>query len=50
MFVSLKEMKLLHWEKIVSDTSLGRWLTTIRLSPYFLPSFAIRSNDFFEAL
>jgi hypothetical protein len=38
-------MKFEHCEKIVSDTSDGRWLTTIKVTPYLRPSFAILSID-----
>ena len=42
--VSRRAMKLLHWLKMVLLTSEGRWLTTRSEKPYFLLSFAIRSN------
>ena len=37
---------MLHWLKTVLFTSAGRWLITVKLTPYFLPSFAIRSKFF----
>ena len=44
--VYLQEIKVPHWARTVSDTSCGRWLTTTRPTPYFLPSLAMRSIDF----
>src|SRR5699024_3392879 len=43
-FVNLSTTKLLHWLNIVLLTSAGRWLTAKIDTPYFLPSFAIRSK------
>ena len=36
-------IKLLHWEKIVSDISEGLCVAKSNVIPYFLPSLAILS-------
>lgn len=41
-FVKRKEITVPHCERIVLSTSDGRWLTSIKPTPYFRPSFAMR--------
>ena len=41
-FVILRTSQLLHCERTVASTSLGRWEIRSKPTPYFLPSFAIR--------
>ena len=46
----LKIKKLLHWLIAVSLSSKGLWLTKPRITPYFLPSFAIRSKMLYPSI
>jgi hypothetical protein len=48
-FEMRRHRKVPHWESIVLESSLGRWLITVRLMPYLRPSFAMRSADFLAA-